>query len=143
MFCCILTPTIHVWADQTLRKVDPWWWIWDSGHMSRLSQIQFQQVTFLLSAMFGHSLGPHSTKRNNISFITGSQGYFWNQEIFVFVICWPTLVLPEPVGPTNISPCLTTVVSNSWIHLLMNPGERKNKCTIHWGNIRKSDRIPT
>lgn len=36
--------------------------------MSRLSQIQFQQVTFLLSAMFGHSLGPHSTKRNNISF---------------------------------------------------------------------------
>ena len=32
-----------------------------------------------------------------------------------------TLVFPDPVGPTNISPCLTTVVSYNWIHLVTNP----------------------
>ena len=36
-----------------------------------------------------------------------------------------TLVLPDPAGPTNIRPCLTTVVSYSWIHLVMYPDRQK------------------
>lgn len=32
-----------------------------------------------------------------------------------------TLLLPEPVGPTSMRPCRTTVVSYSWMHLIRKP----------------------
>lgn len=38
-----------------------------------------------------------------------------------------TFVLPEPDGPTSISPCLTTVVSYSWIIFVMYPGKKEKK----------------
>ena len=38
-----------------------------------------------------------------------------------------TLVLPDPVGPTNMRPWRTTVVSNNWIHLLMKPANKEER----------------
>lgn len=56
----------------------------------------------------------------------------------------PTFVFPDPVGPTNIRPCLTTVVSYSWMTFFTNSEntkglvlpkilfvERENCTTIH------------
>lgn len=59
------------------------------------------------------------TQRRNSKRAFHLKIYRDNRKMFIPLDCsTPTLVFPEPVGPTSINPLRTSVVSYSWITFL-------------------------
>ena len=54
------------------------------------------------------------------------------QSVIAFIRVWMHCVLPAPLGPSTIIPCLTRWVSNSWMSLRVHEGWLMRPADLTW-----------